>query len=83
MNITPELKAYKAYKKNVDIYCEQVLALYPDNDKLTEFYKEFAGKFGGDGVKLEAIIAMSYDRYLDRAFRPKKVYTSENIEYNI
>lgn len=71
MKFSPELKAFRYYKKNLDYYLERFgcLNILDDYEGLKDIYKEIATKFDADYEKLMDICSISYERYTERVFR--------------
>jgi hypothetical protein len=69
MKLTPELKAFKHYQKNIDRYLEDVKQFWGDDEKLVDHYCRIAAKFGADPAKLMELRQISYERSIERAFR--------------
>jgi hypothetical protein len=67
--MSPELNAFRHYKKNIDYYLSMIESLGFDDIKLIQMYDEIANKFGGSGAKLMELLQISYNRSIDRAFR--------------
>lgn len=67
--MSPELKAYRYYKKNIDQYLELMESFWGDDERLSKMYNDIASKFGGDGNKLMEINYEAYRRSIERAFR--------------
>ena len=67
--MTPELKAFRHYRKNINYYLSRLEPFQDDLQKLFELYCEIAEQFGGDGRKLMDISMISYYRSVERAFR--------------
>lgn len=70
--MSPELKAFKYYRKNQDFYLEEMKHFWGDDKKLYEMYESVAAKFGASGEKLMEINQISYQRYIDRVFKIKR-----------
>jgi hypothetical protein len=68
MKLSPELRAYRHYKKYIDYYSAMLIENYSDNitETSNEIYKEIASKFGADYIKLREIISITYERFVDR-----------------
>jgi hypothetical protein len=69
MKLTPELRAFKYYKKNINYYLNQMSFWWGDDKKQEEMYQEIASKFGADYKKFMEINCISYERSVERAFR--------------
>lgn len=69
MNLTPELKAFKFYRKNLDHYLEMLESFWGDDEKLLEMYNGIAEKFEADGKKLMEICYQSYLKSIERVLR--------------
>jgi hypothetical protein len=69
MKMTPELKAFRHYKKNIDHYIEEMSEWWGDDEKQEQMYKRIADKFNADYKKLIEINYISYKRSVERAFK--------------
>ena len=69
MELTPELKAFKHYQKNICQYLKDIESFFGDDEKLVEHYCRIAGQFGADPAKLMELRRISYERSVERAFR--------------
>jgi hypothetical protein len=69
--MTPELKAFRYYRKNIDRFLEEMACFWGNNEKLREAYDGIAAKFGADGSKLMDIVQISYRRSVERSFGQK------------
>lgn len=69
MKLSPELKAYMHFKRNLDYYIDEIGLIFGDDEKLEEIYKEVAEKFNADYEKLVKLRQISYGRSIERAFR--------------
>jgi hypothetical protein len=69
MKLTPDLKAFKHYQKNIYKYLEDIEGFWGDDQKLFEHYSRIAAQFGADPAKLMELRQISYDRSVERAFR--------------
>lgn len=67
--MSPELKAFKFYKKNIDRYLQEMQYFWGDDEKLIKMYENIAIEFGADARKLMDINYISYQRSVERAFR--------------
>lgn len=67
--MTPELKAFRYYKKNINEHLEKLEPFWGNDEAMEKIYKELADKFSADHQKLMNIIWISYEREVDRAFR--------------
>lgn len=68
--MSPEFRAFRYYKKNLDKYpLDGILFSQDAFDKLMAMYKSIADKFGADEKEFMKIIHKSYDRYINRALR--------------
>jgi len=67
--MSPELKAFKFYRKNIDYYLSLMEQFWGDDQALIQMYNEIAKKFGGNGSKLMQINQISYNRSVERAFK--------------
>lgn len=67
--MTPELKAFRYYRKNIDYYLSRLEPFWGDDQKLLELNREIAEKFGADVRKFMDIKEISYNRSVERAFR--------------
>lgn len=65
--MSPELKAFRFYNKNIDYFLNEINNFWGDNDKLINMYRGIAEKFGADYNKLMMIHQISYKRYVNRA----------------
>ncbi len=48
MKMTPELKAFRHYRKNIDHYLEKMKQWWGDEEKYEEMNREIAFKFNAD-----------------------------------
>lgn len=67
--MSPELKAFRYYRKNIDTYLEKMEHFWGDDRELMKMYDEIAAKFGARGVQLLEINQISYNRSVGRSFR--------------
>jgi hypothetical protein len=69
MKMTPELKAFRHYRKNIDYYLEKMKHWW-GNDKMREqMLQEISDEYGANNKKLMAIMQISYERSVERAFK--------------
>jgi hypothetical protein len=69
MKMTPELKAFRHYKKNIDHYIEEMSEWWGDDEKQEQMYKRISDKFNANYKKLMEINYISYKRSVERAFK--------------
>lgn len=67
--MTPELKAFKHYKKNIDYYLKRMEEFWGDDDKQLQMHQEIADTFAANVEIFRKIITISYERSIERAFR--------------
>jgi hypothetical protein len=69
MKISPELKAFRYHRKNINSYLDQIIPFWGDDKKREELLQDVASKFGADHIKFMEIIQISYERSVERAFK--------------
>jgi hypothetical protein len=69
MKMTPELKAFRHYKKNIDHYIQEMSEWWGDDKKQEQMYKHISDKFNANYKKLMEINYISYKRSVERAFK--------------